>query len=535
MALGLAVSRRARAFTIPAVFLFGILLGEGGLGFLREDAVLHGASELGLLLMLFYTSLFGNPRALRDGGGVGLPLAAYDLLLNFAIAWWIGSYFGLSPVDKLFLAGILATSSTAVAMKILGDEGRISRREGNVLVSLLLIEDWVFLAFYGFLGIRFAGGWERDPQLLATGVASFIGFLVLCRLARHRIWRIAHREVVVALLTALAIVGAMLGNLAGLPLVGSAFTTGLALSGARGAEFAQREAPYLRESAAALFFVAYGALLGPILSWSLLPLLGACLLGVVAAELIFLPVLARRLGLRPSESFVTGASLLARGGKSAAFARLYPGGPGGPALFPLAGLLAAILTPLSPLLVRLGLYAAHRAPRSPYSSAGESFSRGARAVLIGHAYKQRSLGTAWARIVFAEWVVLAALLGVLTLVLPWPARGLAALGAALCLLPLWTTLRQMVRRSPGSPYTTHPMRIARSHNRATDHLPVILAGPFALLLLLVFTSSWSETVYPFLLGGFFLVVVGLPWLRIRGRRAPPLARALASAVPRPSA
>lgn len=528
MAMGLAVSRRARAFTIPAVFLFGILLGEGGLGLLQDDAVLHGASELGLLLMLFYTSLFGNPRALRDGGGVGLPLAAYDLILNFAIAWWIGSFFGFSAVDKLFLAGILATSSTAVVMKILGDEGRISRREGNVLVSLLLIEDWVFLAFYGFLGLRFAGGWDRDPQVIAIGVAAFVGFLVLCRMARQSIWRIPHREVVILVLTALAIVGAMLGNLAGLPLVGSAFTTGLVLSGTRGADFAQREAPYLREAAAALFFIGYGAVLGPALSWNLLPLLGACLLGVALAELVFLPVLARRLGLRRSECFVTGASLLARGGKSAAFARLYPGGSGGPALFPLAGLLAAILTPLAPLLVRMGLRVAHRAPRMPYSGTAESFSRAARAVLMGHAYKQRSLGTRWSRLVFAEWVVLAALLGVLTLVLPWPWRVVPAGFAAACLVPLWRTLRRMIRGSPGSPYMTHPMRMAPLRRSATEHLPVVLAGPFALLLVLVFTSPWNEAFYPGLLGLFLLLVLALPWLRPRGRRAPSLSRALAA-------
>jgi len=65
VAVGLWSARRARVAAIPLLLAFGIAVGEGGLGVLPSDAFVREATELGLVLMLFYTSLAGNPRALR--------------------------------------------------------------------------------------------------------------------------------------------------------------------------------------------------------------------------------------------------------------------------------------------------------------------------------------------------------------------------------------------------------------------------------------------------------------------------------------
>ncbi|MGH2627521.1 MAG: cation:proton antiporter, partial [Anaerolineales bacterium] len=252
VALGLFVNQRVRVLAIPLLMAFGLMAGS--LGGFDSDPVFAGAGHVGLVLLLFFTSLFGNPRAIRDGGGAGLPLAAYDLVLNFAVAWWIGGQFGWDTQDRLFLAGILATSSTAVVLKMLGDEGRITRREGNVLVSMLMIEDWVFLGFYAFLGFRFADAQSSSALTWALWVPLFVAFLLLLRAFREWIWAFRQREVLIFVLTAIGLLGAFLGGQAGLPEVGSAFTTGLVLSGSQGARFLRQDAPYVREAASALFF-----------------------------------------------------------------------------------------------------------------------------------------------------------------------------------------------------------------------------------------------------------------------------------------
>ena len=526
VALGLHLSKRARTISIPMLFGFGLLMGGSAFGFLRHDAFLESATEIGLLLMLFYTSLFGNPRALRDGGRIGLPLAAYDLIVNFAVAWWIGDFLNWDVRDRLFLAGIMATSSTAVVLKILGDENRISRREGNVLVSMLLIEDWVFLLFFAFLGLRYGGVPARSPAEIGLGVLAFVGFLAILRLFRAQIWSLRSREMQIALLTSIGLLGAFLGISAGLPSVGSAFTTGLVLSGEQGARFSQKEAPYLRDAASALFFVGYGAMLGPSLSLGLLPLMGLAIGGIIVSELIVLPVMARRLGLRRSESFITGSLLLPRGGKSAAFAKLYPNAPGAQPLFPLAGLLAIVLTPLTPLIARLGIALSGRRSNLAYASPGESFSRSARAVLMPHAYVTRHNGSAMARIVLFELLVLGGLLAFLTLAAPAPWKWFAAGSLIVCLVGLAQSLKAAVTAGPGGPRVGVKSPMSAAQRQAYEQLPFLLIAPLALLVLLAVFSPWALIAYPLLLGSLWIGALVLPWIRPTTKRAPPLARAL---------
>lgn len=526
VALGLHLSKRARIVSIPLLFGFGLLMGGKAFGFLPHDAFLESTTEIGLLLMLFYTSLFGNPRALRDGGRIGLPLAAYDLIVNFAVAWWIGDFLNWDVRDRLFLAGIMATSSTAVVLKILGDENRISRREGNVLVSMLLIEDWVFLLFFAFLGLRYGGVPARSPSEIGLGVLAFIGFLAILRLFRAQIWSLRSREMQIALLTSIGLLGAFLGISAGLPSIGSAFTTGLVLSGEQGARFSQKEAPYLRDAASALFFVGYGAMLGPSLSFSLLPLLGLALAGIFVSELIVLPIMARRLGLRRSESFITGSLLLPRGGKSAAFAKLYPNVPGAQPLFPLAGLLAIVLTPLTPIVARLGIALSGRRTKLAYASPSEAFSRSARAVLMPHAYVARHNGSFMAKIVLFELLVLGAFLAFLTVAGPRPWNWIAAASLVVCLVGLAQSLKAAVTAGPGGPRIRLRSAPPTGDRQAFEQLPFLLIAPLALLVLLAVFSPWAVIAYPILLGTLWLGALALPWLRPNARRAPPLARAL---------
>jgi monovalent cation:H+ antiporter-2, CPA2 family len=525
IALGLHLATRARTISIPVLFGFGILMGGNALGLLPRDPLLESATEIGLLLMLFYTSLFGNPRALRDGGRIGLPLAAYDLIVNFAIAWWIGDFLDWGVRDRLFLAGIMATSSSAVVLKILGDENRISRREGNVLVSMLLIEDWVFLFFFAFLGLRYGGAPTQSPQEIGVGILAFVAFLAAMRIFRRPIWSLRSREMQIALLTSIGLLGAFLGMSAGLPVVGSAFTTGLVLSGEHGARFSQKEAPYLRDGASALFFVGYGAMLGPVLSLDLLPLLGLAVGGVVLSELIVLPVVARRLGLRRSESFMVGALLLPRGGKSAAFAKLYPSTPGAPPLFPLAGLLTIVLTPLAPLMARIGIALSGRRSKLGYADRGETFSRSARSLLIPNAFAPRPAGSVLGRIVLGELILLAGLLSVLTLAAPRPWNWAAGALLAGTVVALARSLKGAVSSGPAAPRLRPGGLLAPAERQAFDHLPFLLIAPLVLLLLLALLSPWALIAYPLVLGTLWLGALLLPWVRPSTRRAPPLSRA----------
>lgn len=506
VAVSLVLARRAPVVVIPSLLLGGLFLGPNMTGLLEDLTFLNAANDLGMVLLLFFTALFTHPKALRSGGRIALPLAAYDLILNFAVAYWIGALFGWDLQGRLILAGLMTTSSTGAILKILGDEGRLLRREGNVLVALLWLEDIAFIGLFIFVSGRQHLATSVGPNLV-VGILLYAAFLLAVRLSRERVWSIPRREVLIPLVTGIGVVGAFLGSLAGLPLGGAAFATGLAIAGSRGARFVQTEAPYLREVSSATFFFAFGALIDPGVARQVVPLALAAIGGIVFTELVFLPQVARLLGLSGTESLILGSSLLARGGKSASFARLGASTPAGPQILSVSALITLALTPITPLLVRLILWLRRDGPR-PLRRA-DVLSQITRRVLAPGAYAQRNLATVWDRIALAGWFLLPISLGLFASLLPFPWRGGPLLvGAAL--LPLsFRGIQDYFRNAPGTPGMTYRDR-RRTLPRVEAYLPQLLMAPCLLALALPLIAPVATLAFPMAAAAALAYVLLLP-------------------------
>jgi len=516
VAVSLLLARRAPIIVIPGLLLLGLFFGPHMTGIMDDAAFLNGANDLGMVLLLFFTALFTHPNALRRGGRIALPLAAYDLILNFAVAYWIGSLFGWDLQSRLILAGVITTSSTGAILKILSDEGRLLRREGNVLVALLWFEDLAFIGFFIFVSGRERLVTAFSPELL-VGLVLFAAFLGALRLGRESVWKIPQREVLIAVVTGIGVLGAFLGDFAGLPMGGAAFTTGLAVSGSRGARFVQVEAPYLREISSATFFFAFGALVDPGVARQVVPLALAALAGLVFTELIFLPQVARLLGLSGTESLVLGSSLLARGGKSASFARLGAGTAAGPQILSVSGLITLFLTPLTPLLVRLMLRL--RGDEARTMGRVDVLSQITRRVLSPGAYAQRNLATVWDRIALTCWFLLPFGLGILGSLLPFPLRwGPILIGVGL--LPFaFRGIHDYFGRAPGTPGMTLRYR-RKSLPRVEAYLPQLLIAPCLLALTLPLISFGASLAYPLAALATLAYVLLLPRIVQPARSAP---------------
>lgn len=514
----LFLGARRPVLVIPSLLIAGVAVGPHGLRLLRDVAFIDHTNDVGMVLLLFYTALFTHPHALRRGGRMALPLAAYDLVLNFAAAYWIGSLFGWDLDSKLVLAGVITTSSTGTILKILSDEGRLLRREGNVLVALLWFEDLAFLGYFIFLsGREHLQGMRLDVHL-ALGVLLFVGFLGAVRLGREALWRIPQKEILIPIVTGIGLVGAYMGTLAGLPAQGAAFTTGLVAAGSRGARFVQAEAPYLREVSSAAFFLAFGAQIDPTVVRYTLPLAAACIVGLLLTEFLFLPLIARLLGLSAPESLVLGSSILARGGKSASFAQLGAAVPAGAAIQSVSGLLALALTPIAPFLVRLVLRL-RDAGKGGVLQRADVLGQFSRRVLDPGAYAQRHLVTAWERIALVGWFLLPFQLGILAALVPIPWR-LAPVAVGAAVLPFsYKAIRRYYGRAPGTPGMTYKYR-RKTLPRVDMYLPQLLMGPCVLALVLPLAAPWSMVAFPIAGAATLLFVLILPWFVHRPRSAP---------------
>lgn len=513
----LALPRARRYLGAPLLLVVGLAMGPGVLNVFTDDALVSNLNQWSLGVLLFFLALNTRPSAIAQGGRLALPLAAYDLVLSFAAAYWIGDVLHWGLLERLLLAGVLATNSTSAVLNTLHAEGRLHEREGNVLVALLWIEDVVFIAYFLVLNATQTHAAFFTPSHGAH-LGLFIASIIAMRRMRSYVWGQPSRTLRLGMLVTAALAAGFFGAGAGLPHMGATFTAGLVLASRSSRMQLQRDAPWIQPYASALFFLAFGATLTPQAAMLAAPAAALATLALIVVKFGFLAPTSRWLGLTGPESRVLGASLTARGGKSASYTHLNHDAaqttlPG------IAGLMAAITTPLAPLVVRwlLGKKKAHIEADSH-----EAWSRMHRRLLAPHPFQQRNPSSWLERIVLVQTYVLALALAAFSAV----ASGyVAAAGAALTLAALFgahRTASSYFARAPGVGRRRHST-YAHPWNRGERVLPWLLTTPILLGAGLLAFENAAFIAYPALAAATFAF---LAWRARDGARWPKGPRAV---------
>jgi CPA2 family monovalent cation:H+ antiporter-2 len=261
-ALG-AVARALRVTPILGYVLAGIAIGPFTPGYHAADASLSGLGELGLILLLFSLGLGFSVRELQHLGIV--PIAGnVALMAIFGIAAWaLGTVVHFSHPITLALAFTL--SSTAIGVALLQTFGLLNKRPGHAVVALLVMQDLLavlMLVITTTPAQQLTPGGAVLPLLKAALfviVALVLGATVLHRIV-FRALRRAPTEAMIAFCTAVALVAAWLGHLAGLSFEFGAFVAGAVTSEAAGSRIVQSIVAPFRELFVMLFFVSIGTL-----------------------------------------------------------------------------------------------------------------------------------------------------------------------------------------------------------------------------------------------------------------------------------
>jgi CPA2 family monovalent cation:H+ antiporter-2 len=145
-----AVGLVARIRLPPAIgyMAAGLVVGPHGLQLLTTSDETKFLAELGIIFLMFMVGLeFSLPAVIasrRDVFGAGSLQVAFTTLIVAGVAQALG--MGITPA--LLLGGAVATSSTAIALKQLADQGDISSQHGRLASGILLFQ---YLASFHFL------------------------------------------------------------------------------------------------------------------------------------------------------------------------------------------------------------------------------------------------------------------------------------------------------------------------------------------------------------------------------------------------
>ena len=252
-------------FTLSAID-FGPLAGiQGPVQNLQTIRLL---AELGLVLLLFGIGLEIGWHRIRQVGFKVIVIGLVEMATMFAVGYELAHWLGWTQTERIFLGAALSISSSAILIKMLRDTGSLHQLRGQLIVGILLVEDFVAVILLTVLaGVATADTTSLgDIGVLAARLAIFgvavltIGALLAPRLM-HYIARFESEEMVLITTLTLCFGLALAAHQLGLSAAAGAFLIGMILGDTELSEQISRLMNPLRDMFAALFFVSLGMLM----------------------------------------------------------------------------------------------------------------------------------------------------------------------------------------------------------------------------------------------------------------------------------
>ena len=153
----------ARQTLLIAYIALGILLGPSALGVVRNYEFIQQVSDIGIMFLLFLLGLSLNPNKL-----IGLMKDATLVTVLSSLLFALAGYFtalalGFNHIESLVIAGSMIFSSTIIGLKLLPTTVLHHRHTGEVIVSILLLQDLIAIIMLLLLHSR------ADTSEVGTG------------------------------------------------------------------------------------------------------------------------------------------------------------------------------------------------------------------------------------------------------------------------------------------------------------------------------------------------------------------------------
>jgi monovalent cation:H+ antiporter-2, CPA2 family len=293
----------AAGLRLPVILgylLGGIVVGPTGLGLIKELIQVETLAQFGVAFLLFALGLEFSLAQLKKVQAIALGGGTLQILLTIALTAALSVFVGWvqTPVQGIFLGGILSLSSTAVVLRSLMESNQTESPEGQVTLGILIIQDLalgLMLAVLPALDHPDAVGMAVGKALLVTalfaGGAIAAGTWLIPPFLRW-VASTESRELFLLSVIVLCLGIALLTEYMGLSIEMGAFVAGLMIS--TQVEYADQTLAYmepLRDVFATLFFAAIGMLIDPLFLWQNLDLiLGLVAIAMLGKFLIVVPL-----------------------------------------------------------------------------------------------------------------------------------------------------------------------------------------------------------------------------------------------------
>ena len=270
-AAGLAtVALFSRQPMLIAYILLGCLIGPFGLSLIDQNELLTEIAEIGIIFLLFLVGLDLQPSKLKNMLAESMLTALGTSILFFAMGASIMLATGFSYTEAWVVGLAMTFSSTILGIKLLPTTALHHRHIGEMVVSLLLIQD--LLAILAILLLTGLGndlaGITRSLMAIFVGLPLLIGgaylmvrFVLLTLISKFD----AFHEYIFLLAIGWCLSLASIAEKMGLSFEIGGFIAGVSLATSPIAQYIAEHLKPLRDFFLILFFFSVGASLNIVL------------------------------------------------------------------------------------------------------------------------------------------------------------------------------------------------------------------------------------------------------------------------------
>lgn len=170
----------ARQSLLVAYIVLGCALGPWGLKLVTEPAVIQQIGHVGIIFLLFLLGLNLHPQKLLHMLRQAMLVTLASSLLFSLLGWVVAWLYGFGAWESVLIGAAMMFSSTIIGLKLLPTTELHHRRMGEIVISVLLLQDIIAILILVLLqAVSREGMFWGEVGLLAVALPVLAGFALL--------------------------------------------------------------------------------------------------------------------------------------------------------------------------------------------------------------------------------------------------------------------------------------------------------------------------------------------------------------------
>ena len=235
-----------------------------------DTGSIHTWAEIGVIFLLFALGLEFSFKKLMNVGGTAVIAATTEVVSMLVIGYVVGILLGWSPMNSIFLGGMLSMSSTTIIIKAFDDLGLRNQKFTRIVFGTLVVEDLVAILMMVLLSTMAVSQQFAGEELIGS-LIKVVFFLILWFLIGiyvlpaffRKAKKMMNDETLLIIVVGLCLGMVFLATQTGFSAALGAFIMGSILAETVEAEHIEHLIKPVKDLFGAIFFVSVGMLVDP--------------------------------------------------------------------------------------------------------------------------------------------------------------------------------------------------------------------------------------------------------------------------------